>query len=91
MTEKTISEMINLGPKSAKMLADAGIKTVAELEEYGAVDAFLAIKREGIPVSLNMLYAIHGALNDIHWNQIDRVERANLIMELDDRMEEEGM
>ncbi len=91
MTEKTISEMHNLGPKSAKMLADAGIKTVAELEDYGAVDAYLAIKREGIPVSLNMLYAIYGALSGVQWNTIDRVERANLIMELDDRMEEEGM
>lgn len=91
MAEKQISELLNLGLRSAKMLADAGIKTVAELEEHGAVEAYLAMKREGIPVSLNMLYAIQGALNNVHWNTLDRAERENLIMELDARMEEEGL
>jgi DNA transformation protein len=91
MTEKTISDMLNLGPKSAKMLAEVGIKTVEDLEEYGAVDAYLAIKREGIPVSLNMLYAMYGALTGVQWDKLDRADRENLIMELDDRMEEEGM
>ena len=91
MTEKTIAELINLGPRSAKMLADAGINSVAELEECGAVEAYLAIRREGLPVSLNMLYAVHGALNGVHWNTIDREERESLIMELDARMEEEGL
>ena len=91
MTEKALAELINLGPRSAKMLMDAGISSFAELEECGAVEAYLAIKREGIPVSLNMLYAIHGALNGVPWNTIDRGEREELIRELDDRMEEDGM
>lgn len=91
MAEKELAELLNLGPKSVKMLRAAGITTLAELEDHGAVDAYLAVKREGISVSLNMLYALHGALNNVHWNKLDRNERENLIMELDARMEEEGL
>jgi len=91
MSEKELAELLNLGPKSAKMLVAAGITSVAELEDHGAVDAYLAIKREGIPVSINMLYAIHGALTNVPWNKLDREQREDLIMELDARMEEEGL
>lgn len=91
MSEPELESLLNLGPRSVSMLRSAGITTLVELEELGAVEAYLMLKRENIPVSLNMLYAIHGALNNVHWNQLDRQERANLIMELDDRMEEEGL
>lgn len=91
MSEPELETLLNLGPRSISMLRAAGISTLAELEELGAVEAYLTLKREKISVSLNMLYVIHGALNNVHWNQLDREERTNLIMELDDRMEEEGL
>lgn len=91
MSEKELAELLNIGAKSAQTLVAAGVATVVELKERGAVDAYLAIKREGIPVSLNMLYAMHGAINNVHWNKLDKDERENLIMELDARMEEEGL
>jgi hypothetical protein len=91
MSEKELAELPNLGAKSAKLLVAAGISSVAELREHGAVGAYLAIKREGLPVSLNMLFVIQGALKNELSNKLDRNERENLIMELDSRMEEEGL
>ena len=49
----------NLGPKSAMMLAEVGIRTVEELREIGAVKAYVRVRqlnRRG--ASLNLLYSM---------------------------------
>lgn len=88
MAGKDLANMPNLGKKSAQMLRDAGIHTVKELNDPGAVEAYLKIKRQGITVSLNMLYAIEGALKNTHWNKLDRATREELLMEVDARQGE---
>ncbi len=40
MSEKHLADMLNLGEKSAQMLHAAGIHTVKELADLGAVDAY---------------------------------------------------
>jgi len=44
MSEKHLADMRNLGEKSAQMLHAAGIHTVKELADPGAVDAYSKIK-----------------------------------------------
>ncbi len=83
MSKQSFADLLNLGPKSAKMLQDAGIQSVEELRKLGAVEAYLVIKQHEIPVSLNMLYAMHGALINTHWNKLDKAIREALIMEVD--------
>ena len=85
MSEKHLADMLNLGEKSAQMLHAAGIHTVKELADLGAVDAYLKIKRQRVAVSLNMLYAIEGALTNTHWNKLDRATREALLIEVDAR------
>jgi DNA transformation protein len=58
MPEKELADLLNLGEKSAQMLHAAGIHSIKQLNDLGAVEAYLMIKRQGIAVSLNMLYAI---------------------------------
>jgi len=77
---------VNLGEKSVRMLHDAGIHSVEELNDLGAIEAYLRIKQQGIAVSLNMLYAIEGALTNTHWNKLDRVTREALLIEVDARV-----
>ena len=69
--------MLNLGEKSAQMLLAAGIHSVKELADPG--------EKCGLAVSLNMLYAIEGALTNMHWNKLDRATREALLMEVDAR------
>ena len=83
MPEKDLADLLNLGEKSAQVLREAGIGTVQELNELGAVEAYLRIKRQGVAVSLNMLYAIEGALTNTHWNKLDPATREALLMEVD--------
>lgn len=61
-----ISEMKNLGPKSTEVLAKIGIHTKEDLEEIGAVDCYLILKKQGYNINLNMLYALESALLNIN-------------------------
>jgi DNA transformation protein and related proteins len=82
--QQTMEKLRNLGPKSMSMLAAANIRSKAELQQLGAVMAYLAVKRAGCAPSLNLLWAIEGALSDRDWKQVSRQERSVLLFQLDD-------
>lgn len=79
-----IASLPNLGPRSAAMLAAAGITTLGRLRELGAVAAYVKVKRAGQPVSLNLLWALEGALTGTPWQAVAREHRTRLLMALDD-------
>ena len=79
-----LHELKGLGPKSAAMLAGAGITTAEQLRALGAVPAFLAVKRTGAPASLNLLWALEGALSGEDWQTVARLYRASLLIALDE-------
>jgi len=72
-----------LGPKSLAMLAAAGIPDRAKLQRLGAVAAYLEVKHAGQPASLNLLWALEGALTGQHWQAVARGERTRLLLALD--------
>lgn len=65
------------------MLARAGIHTVDDLRKAGAVQAYVAVKRAGVPTSLNLLWALEGALTGQHWKDVARNDRTSLLLALD--------
>ncbi len=76
----------NLGMASVNILHAIGVNSYDDLNKMGAVEAYLRIKNRGIHVSKVMLYALQGALMDVHWNDLppdlknqllDEVEQAN--------------
>ena len=69
----------NIGPKSAAWLRQVGLRTEADLVAAGPVDAFMRVKRAGFKPSLNMLYALEGALQDCHWQDVPEARRAELV------------
>lgn len=79
-----IADLPNFGPKSKQMLAQAGIKTVAQLRKLGSVRAYLQVKRSGGNASLNLLWAMEGALTGQHWQDVAKNERLRLLMELEE-------
>jgi predicted flap endonuclease-1-like 5' DNA nuclease len=78
------SALRNLGPRSAAMLAAAGITTRAQLRRLGAVAAFVRARRHDAGVSLNLLYALAGALDGMHWRQVQRERRLELLTAVED-------
>ena len=69
----------NIGPKSAAWLRQVGLRTQEDLVAAGPVDAFMRVKRAGFKPSLNMLYALEGALQDCHWQEIPEARRAERV------------
>jgi DNA transformation protein len=73
----------NIGPKSAAWLRQVGLRTREDLEAIGAVEAYMRVRRAGFKPSLNLLYALEGALLDCHWQQIPDTRRSELVQAAD--------
>ena len=70
--------LLNLGPTSAGWLRDVGIETYDDLERLGSVQAFLLVDSSREGVSLNLLWALEGALRDVRWDRLPPEVRAAL-------------
>jgi len=79
-----LADLPNLGPKSQAMLERAGISSCEQLRAAGAVAAYARVKRSGESVSLNLLWALEGALSGVPWQQVAREHRTSLLLALDD-------
>lgn len=79
-----IADLSNLGPKSRQMLELAGIHTIEQLRELGAVQVYVMVKRVWHGASLNLLWALEGALSGQHWQEVAKHERLRLLMQLED-------
>jgi DNA transformation protein len=77
-TSEGVAKLRNIGPKSTAMLGRVKIRTRADLERVGSVGAFLAVQEEGQAVSLNLLYALEGALLDEPWDGLPAPLKARL-------------
>ena len=70
----------NIGPKSAAWLRQVGLRTEDDLRGIGALEAFMRVKRAGFKPSLNLLYALEGALMDCHWQDVPAERRSELLV-----------
>jgi len=80
----SIAELPNLGPKSREVLMRAGITTVAQLRKLGSVAAYSRAKLNSANVSLNLLWALEGALTGLPWQVIAREHRTSLLLALEE-------
>jgi len=75
----TAAKLRNIGPKSMAWLRQTGVRSLEDLQSVGALAAFVRVKRAGFRPSLNLLYALEGAILDCHWQDIPEARRAELI------------
>ena len=75
----TAEKLRNIGPKSMAWLRQTGVRTLEDLKGVGALAAFVRVKRAGFKPSLNLLYALEGAILDCHWQEIPDSRRSELI------------
>ncbi|MFN0040165.1 MAG: TfoX/Sxy family protein [Burkholderiales bacterium] len=79
----SLASLPNLGPKSAGYLRSAGIRTHADLERLESIAAYAKVKRVEPKASLNLLWAIEGALTGLHWREVTRKHRTSLLLALE--------
>lgn len=82
MTRK-ISQMRSLGPAMERWLAEVDIHNEDDLRAVGPVPAYQRLKfRFGTNVNLLALYAMHAALADIDWREVDAATKERLKAQL---------
>lgn len=74
-------QLKNLGMASVNILHAVGINTYTDLRNIGAVEAYRRIIARDINVSKVMLYALQGALLNIHWNDLSPDMKLQLVTE----------
>ncbi len=85
-----VRDLRNLGPRAETLLAEIGIHSVEALRERGALEAYLELRRRGLMKTLNMLWALVGALDPwpegTDWREVARSEaRLPLMLEVEAR------
>jgi DNA transformation protein len=83
-----ITDLRGLGPKSKAMLHSIGVTSV---EQFMAADVFVLYARiqsehpsTNQATSLNLLYAMIGAQENRHWQEIKRERRLEILLRLEE-------
>lgn len=85
MATQSLMQLRNLGLRSCQWLEEVGIHNAKELRACGAVKAFLKVKEAGLHPSLNLLYALEGAITNRRWTELSEEARSRLLQALDHR------
>ena len=78
-----IVKLKNLGKCSQEMLAAAGMNSEAQLRAKGSAAAFVAVRRAGCKPSLNLLWALEGALTNRDWKDVAKNDRLSLLTQVE--------
>lgn len=81
---RPLAQLLNLGPKSAEWLQNAGINSEAALISVGPAVAFQIVCRQQQGVSRNFLWALYGAIHHVDWRDLSSATKAVLLAEIDD-------
>lgn len=78
-----IKDLPNLRLATERMLKKAGIESVEQLQQEGAVRAFQALQRSnGTSINLDLLWALEGAIDGKHWSVVTPQRRNELLASL---------
>ena len=72
-----------LGPKSRQWLAGIGISTPEQLAAQDPFEVYRRLKAAQPGVSLNLLYALIGAVEHRDWRAVAREDRTAILLRLD--------
>ena len=76
--QKRESRLKNIGPVSKNWLNSVGILTWEDLNREGVVGAYNLVLSAGFNPSLNLAYALYGALHDCHWQEIPETDKERI-------------
>ncbi len=83
MTER-LRDLKGFGPKSEIIFSQIGIHSVAEFMAIDPFDLYKMLKQQVKGTGLNSIYAIIGAREGVHWLEVSRTRKTEILMRLDD-------
>jgi DNA transformation protein and related proteins len=87
---KTTAQQLNvaslkgLGPKSSAALRTIGIDSIEELRTRDPFAVYAELKAKLSCTSLNFLYGLIGAIEDVHWREIQKTRRTAILLRLEE-------
>ncbi|GAA6132775.1 TfoX/Sxy family protein [Halopseudomonas sabulinigri] len=85
MSQDELLELRNLGKTSAQWLHATGIHNREQLRQLGPVGAYNAVRARGFNASKALMFSIAGALQDVHWNDLDPQYKEQLLLQLQEQ------
>jgi DNA transformation protein len=83
-TDAPVEKLRNLGPASAHWLQEIGVHTKADLERMGPVLIYRLVKERQPKASLNLLWALQGALADTDWRELSDATKERLRQQVEE-------
>jgi predicted DNA-binding protein len=80
--QEPIDNLPNLGPTSAGWLREAGLFTISDLRQLGAVPAYRRVKQAQPQATLNLLWALAAGLVGKDWRTLNEEEKSRFRDEL---------
>lgn len=77
-----LKDLPNLRLGTERMLKKAGIESVEALKQHGSLEAFKAIRAFNEEVTVELLWALEGAIEGKHWSVIPQSRREELLAHL---------
>lgn len=81
---KRLADLKGFGPKSEEILAQVGIESVEAFMNSDPYQLYAELKKNVKGTGLNSIYAILGAQQDKHWQEIKREMKEEILFRLDD-------
>ena len=82
--EKRIRDLKGFGPKSEEILAQVDIHSVDDFMARDPFELYKQLKAKVKGTGLNSIYAIIGAREDIHWQEVANTRKEEILIRLDD-------
>ncbi len=79
-----LRDLKGFGPKSEDILAEVGIHSVDEFMDIDPYVLYAKLKEKVKGTGLNSIYAIIGAREDVHWQEVSRTRKEEILIRLDD-------
>ena len=74
-----IVECRNLGPTSSRYLQQMGVYTLGDLKSLGPVAVYVSLLQRHVKPSLNLLWAMMGAVEQRDWREINAIEKSQAL------------
>ena len=79
-----LRDLKGFGPKSEEILAKVNVNSVDDFMASDPYSLYKDLKEKVKGTGLNSIYAIIGAQEGLHWQEISRTRKTEILIRLDD-------
>ncbi|MGF1762247.1 TfoX/Sxy family DNA transformation protein [Aliivibrio kagoshimensis] len=79
-----LRDLKGFGPKSEEILAIVDVHSVDDFMAIDPFELYRLLKADVKGTGLNSIYAIIGARENVHWQEVSRTRKTEILLRLED-------